>query len=58
MEMSMSRKHIINKTLFTDKQLEMILNKLSLVFDALPIVLTMGIPAVVVIVYIIWGDGK
>jgi hypothetical protein len=52
------KQQIIHTSWFTDPQIEMILNKLSILFDALPIILTMGIPAVVVIVYIIWGDGK
>lgn len=48
----------INKTLFSDAQIETICERLSMFFDALPFIVLTLIGAIVVIVAIIWGDLK
>lgn len=53
------RNHVtINKTLFTDKQIEMICDKIDVILDAIPFLIMLAIPAIVVIVAIVWGKFK
>ena len=49
---------IPNKTLFSDKQVEMICDKFGIFLDALILLTILIIPAIVIIVAIIWGNFK
>ena len=53
------RNHVtINKTLFSDKQVEMICDKLGVILDSIPFLIILIVPAIVIIVAIIWGNFK